>query len=656
MKPVDADRHELVAYRRALRPLKRKGKLANAVIVGWDTEFTTHGPAAELMAQSFWGGRAQQFIALDEERGPPLLEWPGLYELACECAGLTPGGHDEQLVLAVFYSQAEVQHMDVDTWEVTPWSLKPGAGHYDYADEQGRKLTIFDVSLFFPGQSLARVAEAFGLRKHPYNVAYLNQRVLADPAFREYALNDAYLHREVLTRLRAQAFEEWQVDVLDAATPATLSARVYRRHWLKEVLGPPPPAMRRLTLRATLGGTVQAFNRGVYRGSHFELDSDSNYAQCAVHLGVLPRTQDMFYIGSIDEVLDARVRGGVVQASFEFHWSFDRPCLPVQSPDSGRVYYPTRGVTFASIEEVRLAVELGAVVKVQAGWGYSTGDSSLPDYLRYLIDRKVAAERAGDLPGRALAKITANALVGKFAQRSYSLDPVLVRAFGVMMKLTPSETYRMEFLEQDLKEWLRRRARDEGLRVEVGSYSHGTCYRPEWFALITGLSRAAACAAFQDSRVRAGNVDSLILAAEQAAPVVTRGVTFAPREQGDTVVIHRERLWALYNRSELLAAAQHAVHAPNAWEQIIPSQPDILDFTYEGRRMATYRERLAENLPVGGQRVWQGQGSTRWGWKRILIDSHGVLVTPRTGYGDGPWETAPWMTVEEAERFHLEAA
>lgn len=660
MRREDVLHHDQAAYQRALTPLKRAGKLKSAVIIGWDTEFTTHGRAAELLAQTLHGEADQWLAVWSEERGPPLLEWEELYGVACHCAGLKKGDHQEHLVLAVFYSQAEVQHMAVDSWEVTPWSLRPGAGHYEYADEKGRAFTIFDLALFFPGQSLAQVARSFGLEKRVYDVTNLARYEVRDPLFQEYALHDAYLHREILVRLRNRLFDRWQVDVLDAFTPAGVSARVYRRHYLKEKLVPPSPVMRRLTLHAALGGTVQAFNRGRYEGHHQELDSESNYAQCAVKLGALPRARDMFWFRSISEALNPTVRGGVVHVTFRFPSTLDRPCLPVQT-ETGRVYYPLEGASHCTVEEARLAVELGADLTLVAGWGYLDGDSTLPEYLAHLIEEKAKAEAVGDQPSARTYKMLANALTGKLAQRAYHLDPVLVRAFGLHFGLMPSEAYGMEGLESDIQEWLAKKS--GGADHRVGVFKHGTCYRPEWYALITGYSRAAACQAFQDSRVRAGNVDSLLIAGEQVEPVVTRGIRFTPRRSGDVLTIYRERLWALFDGRTFLAGAQHGVHVPRAWEDVIPAHPDILDCTYEGKRMVTYRERLAQNLPLGAQHSWKGVSSTRWGWKRLLIDREGLIVTRHQGYaetasyGNGPWETAPWVTVQEAEEFiKLEAA
>ena len=107
---------------------------------------------------------------------------------------------------------------------------------------------------------------------------------------------------------------------------------------------------------------------------------------------------------------------------FKFPAGVVHPCIPVKSPDFNGLIFPREGTCFANISEMKLAMEMGAVITINEGGRVvvlQTGEkNSLFEAVKKLIKRRKSfAMQYGKKSGQALLyKLFANSLYGKMAQ------------------------------------------------------------------------------------------------------------------------------------------------------------------------------------------------------------------------------------------------
>jgi hypothetical protein len=167
------------------------------------------------------------------------------------------------------------------------------------------------------------------------------------------------------------------------------------------------------------GGRNEAFHLG-HSPRHcqlYDVDAISAYTT-AMALMRVPDWHSVRLTKELDElaVVDAALTYARVDFAFPQNTRF--PCLPVRAGDRGLIY-PRTGTAWCTGPELRVALDMGAIIAVEAGWRIEwVTDSPRPFEL---FTQKINAIRAGarakgDKVLDELAKEIGNSCYGKVAQ------------------------------------------------------------------------------------------------------------------------------------------------------------------------------------------------------------------------------------------------
>lgn len=566
------------AYAQSIKPLKRPKNLSKVAILGFDTEYDSQ--TQELIS-----------VQLAFPYGPTLFKptervtWEDLWTWA---TGLLRQGnvktgptHLSTVILVTHFSIAEMQHLDwwadlayirehSTTYEWTYpgtvrtvyrcpacWRNKVEVDetarvaicyHCDYADDVTRFLykrpqqtmRVVDLQTWFPGQSLAQVAETFGERKLDWERDQVTKADLNKPGFREYAVHDAVLTARIYTRLRDAFKREWGVDIAETRTPASTSGAIFRQHYVTEEINNPNHRARKLAMLANWGGNNQAFRRGSGEGLYFEYDAKSMYPSATMALGRLPRARDIVYL-SQEEVFDPRVIGGWCHVTFEFPETEEYPCLPVY--DGNALLYPLSGETYCTIEEVRFARELGAKLTIHEAYGYATGTPALAAYLSEMFQKRKEAQSKGDTVRSTMFKLMMNSIIGKLCQKVVKWDVNDLKAMEKFFAIPVRDLLRMDegTFQEHAREFEEITGKPCRQRVNVGSL-----WMPEWNTLILGYARATLARAFHHTRAILGTTDSLITDRDLGETFELNGILFERRTWARNLSVVRTRLYSMW--------------------------------------------------------------------------------------------------------------
>jgi hypothetical protein len=438
-------------------------------IVGFDTEYDSRSGA--LLSWQLDGAQGQAFNRAD--RIPITPE-----TLSSEARRVSGAALGRKVVLVSFFSLAELQFLP--TFEEAVDFFVGPRGSLDAAfDTESGRIEIVDVARWFDGKGLAEAAQAFGLRKLEWHRARVSAADLERGEFRDYALNDATLARAITLKLREE-FAAEGADTLQSKTPAGVSSRVYRVNYLEHDLAPPARAVRRIGLACAWGGRAEVFARG--RFDHVtEFDLSSAYPEAVKSFGEFPHPASWRPLTTLRH-LEAW-RGGIVRVGFAFPPTCEFPCLPVF--ERGLLLFVRAGVAAATLDEVRLALRLGAKLELIDGFAYRDGLASAARYHADLVARRATAKGAR----RVALKLLANSWTGKLNQQTRKVDLRRMRRVAEKYALplrdlgAMSENERHAFL-------LLRNAPPEDWKALAPQIEVGSLYVPEWYALITGRVRA----------------------------------------------------------------------------------------------------------------------------------------------------------------------
>jgi hypothetical protein len=175
------------------------------------------------------------------------------------------------------------------------------------------------------------------------------------------------------------------------------------------------------------GGRNEAFHLG-HSPRHrplFDVDVTSAYTTAMAMMRVpnwqsVKPTKEINDLAVVDTALTyARIR-------FEFPQSTWFPCLPVRAADRGLVY-PRSGASWCTGPELRVAVDMGAAIFVEAGWRVDWIEGSIRPF--ELFTQKINAIRAStrandDRILDELAKEIGNSAYGKIAQAANTFRTV----------------------------------------------------------------------------------------------------------------------------------------------------------------------------------------------------------------------------------------
>jgi len=610
-----------VLFTSHLKPVKKRKPVNKAIIVGFDTEYTSRGKRLLSMQFSFNGHRL--FIPYTEIRWERLEDsWGWLIHqlktwLSSTCGIKVGHGSVSTFVLPSFWSIAEAQFFDVlgIKCRIDEW----GMGNYDWSYPVAQKrikgrivtvqtIRILDLQTWFRGRSLAQVAQDFGLRKlDTVDRTNVTESDLNDPGFIEYAIHDAYLCEEILNRLRATYMDSYGVDILSTRTPAATAVTIYKRHYLKREIEAPSPRVRRQVLKSSWGGNNQCFIRGqvIEPEGIFEYDAISMYPSSAVALGELPYGRFEEAGGcwrsagrDLEEFVQADAIGGVCRVKFEFPPDTMYPCLPQMH--RGSIYYTLRGVSDCTLAEVRLALEMGAEVTLLQGYYYTHGDPTFPHFLGDMLRLK---EAATDGSRRAMYKLNANASIGKMLQHVRKTDINAIKELAHIYKIPVHDVVKVANLSAMGEELVKTRTwRKNLLEPKV---SLGCGYYPEWNCLILGYARAVLAEAFWRFRAYLGTTDSLITKHPMPRTEVAwgervhfiKGVPFALKRVGNYLSAVRTRLYLFGilrgdGRIELCHIAHHGIRRREEAERILLDPQYDEHMEYDGVELLKLRESL----------------------------------------------------------------
>jgi hypothetical protein len=429
-------------------PKKGPRQLGEVLVLGFDVEWDTSSPGRELLSVQLAGMRDGQVVSSVFEPPGPHLTVEGLALLVREFIahqGLVVPQRKNQprkVVLVSLFAAAEISKFKDPVGELLIHSV--GKASHATAprvalDDGEWELKVVDLFAFFP-VGLEKVARLVGREKLVVDRTDLRRLKQEDPeTFRRYAATDAEIVLEAFLTFRAQVRHRWGVDPLMYPSLASLTAAAFRYGFLTSTPAPVKyeeetysrkmkrgftEATRRVprfagerevriaALRASHGGRVEVFVRGFYVAPLVERDVVSLYPSAA-RLQPLPNAKTQWRrVKSVEEVRELE---GVGRFQFKFPKGTRYPVLPVKGKN---LLYPLSGVSDATFAEVRLAMQLGADLKVVEAYGFLPGprerDHDVGRYVEALFVEKAAAER-GSIQYR-LAKNMLNSFIGKLGE------------------------------------------------------------------------------------------------------------------------------------------------------------------------------------------------------------------------------------------------
>jgi hypothetical protein len=593
-------------YSHSISPLKTSPSCSGAVLA-FDTEYTSKG--RELISYQLYGERGALFIPV--ARGARFTV-ARLFASCVKALGEIPA----EVILITYFSPAEIQFLPLlkEGFNVREYAR----GSLDCSFRAGRStLHIYDLARWYDGRSLAAAAESIGESKLSWKRSAVTRADLKRPGFRAYAMKDAEITYRLFVQLRAQFLASTGVDIVEAKTPAGASAAAFRRlHVTRKAFYCDNNAARKAAMFGTWGGRAEVFERGALPGQFTEYDISSAYPRSALALGKLPVQ------GSWRELSDLRGlgkwRGGFVHVRFEFPKSARFPCLPVNCGDF--LMYPLTGRSWATLEEVKLALDLRAKLILIEGFGYRDGTRALSDYMQWALENRAKAKGAA----KTMFKLLANSLIGKLAQ---AIDKVPLAEYWRLAEEN-------NFCLDELFTLSPRELQALGARQYV---SVGPVFMPEWNGLITGKTRAVLGRMLTVAeRPIYCHTDSVWA---RRLPERDFGLPYEEKLSGRAVVI-RTRFAALGMPATWKRAKGGAAHVAHhsVWNIITACQMlsrfDGKDFSrrYPIDRPLRVREAARSGRTPGSWVTEWRCANTLWDFKRRLL-SDGL--------------TAPWYSVED---------
>jgi len=580
-------------------PEKRKG---NVAILGLDSEYIPRAnKGSDLIC---WQLASDDSCILSTKK----FSLQNLYRASC---GMVSSKADT-FVFVVFFSLAEIQFFDLSEWKISEFK-----GHYQVQqDYQGKKLITVDLAQWFPSISLEKVAEFWGLKKLDFPIVErvkaiergeaTKEDLLADEAFREYAQNDAKLTQRIYSQMREYFWTEYEIDILSSLTPAQTSAWMFRRQ-LEHTIDQRDTKLRKLALGCCWGGRTECFYRGE-RKQVYEYDATGHHPNSAIALKALPESNDWIKTQDLKQWLLPSNLGGLGKVYFRFPDSETYPCLPIYH--EGSLIFPLEGISFCTTFEAMLAQKLGAKMILLEGYHYQRGTDVLTRYLQELQTKRNASDSTAY---RELLKLLSNSIIGKFFQKSTGANLQEVQKYAKEHQLPMEEVINLK-----------------GVNFEKEVLSVGSCFYPEWYALILGYARASISEAIKDYSGLIASSDAFATNTFIGLNFTLKGITFRLKHQGDYIG-YRSRLYRIGDK-----LAHHAIHNKEASKEILDYFHTEGEFAYKNHRILHLRESWKVKMPFGTNIERDMIVFLNFDYKRKLLPSG---------------ETLPWQNTKEREEF-----
>ena len=577
-------------YTQPLIPARPRKPVKDFSLLGFDTEYhpTEHRLlSVQLAAYGADGELRSKAFKWDK----PRITASGLLNLCLDFVrsiGLEP---DRSMFLISHFSQSEIGMIEnwLDEFRIKVYSkamggemVEDGEGMREVAaraEAGGRRLKIIDLFAYFP-TSLKQIGEMVGLEKFEVDRERIDELAKSDWAgFSRYAARDAEIALKAFTRLRSDVLSQYGVDVLRSPTMPSVAGSIFRTRFLKRPACPVrlradlrtvkvksgyservrrrlvyggPLDPRHLALRCYWGGRNEAYVRGLFDGNYRLYDAVSLYPSASM-LQPLPNDSTRWEL--FDRMEDGINLEGLCRCEFEFPPDQLYPSLPVKEEWHKKLYFPSEGVSYCTISEIRIACELGAEIKSIRGFVFEPTDAErdhdLSKFVKHFLGLKSESPE-GSL-GYETNKLIINSLIGKFVQRSdaeFEAAQTLKRGFGLSL----------EQLSGALKDHRIRRILKHPQTV-------GSVWSPEWAALITGRGRAlmgelVALGAMFCSTDSALLPASALVDCDAVAQLKSVGSDFRPTpldgdERIDRALMFSTRRYALMRDGKVVDCARH---------------------------------------------------------------------------------------------------
>jgi hypothetical protein len=352
---------------------------------------------------------------------------------------------------------------------------------------------------------------------------------------------------------------------------------------------------------------------------------------------------------------EVRELEGFGSFEFSFRSDFMFPSLPVEREGAARLAFTTKGETHCTFSEIRVALALGAVVKVIDGWGFEPGtperDHDLGRYVRRFMADKAAAVK-GSLSYET-AKLLMNALIGKLAQH------------GGSSRLLDLERHARQ---AGASGFVSAVARDGRLRDALKGPSRvGGLWTPEWASLILGRSRAIMADPVAKGAMLVSTDAVLVrpdldLEGSALAALRSVGSGLEQKVEGDAMFVARSRLYAILQRADQVRPGTTVYAQDEQWSVVRVARhgtaeteeqfaETVLACIAAGKNVAAPRTRtrllgaeaaVREDLHVNEEVKKIGTTTFQWDNKRRLLDRD---TNPFTSYA----LTAPYLSLAKLE-------
>jgi hypothetical protein len=579
----------------------------DTLVVGFDTEYTSK----QNKLICFQLHTEENKRVLVEVHPEEILTPLWIYEEVCKLVEREPS----HITLITYFSAAELQFLPMLEEGFNIMEYQRGFADCDFELETGAILTVHDMSRWFDGKSLAAAAASFGLKKMDYDVKHVTRACFKSAEFREYAMHDAKLCYEIMQALRKEFIVNTGVEPLIVKTPASAAANAFRRKFVKTDIYCDNNKARYVAMRGTWGGRAEACKRGRFLENYTEYDLKAAYPNSIITLGQVPVQGSWLPVNKVSQI--AKHIGGFGKVIFSFPEKVRYPCLPVFHLDS--MIFPKEGVSYATFDEISLALEYGATIEVLEMFGYKKGSFILRDYCLWTLEKRAIAKGAA----KVMYKLLANSLLGKCAQR---LAKIPLEEY---MRIAEENNILLDELFSLDKEFLIAFGAVE--RVNVGPV-----FMPEWFGLATGRTRMETAIMLNTSDPLYCHTDSVWCKGKPETRFLKAEIKIA----GPATVI-RTRFAGIgdFKSIQRVKAEKGHIAYHSIWNQVAGLQMlnkfngETFIRHYPVRRPLRLHEAVRLKKQPGQWVEEYRTGSTAWCFKRCL---------------DGT-ETRPWLNIEEYE-------
>lgn len=575
------------AFARGIGKLKFRPKVDGVLILGFDTEYDAE--TQQIICYQLSDGKCHlcQNVECFEPKNEnhfvankTLLEatkdltWAQLAEWVQD--NMKKWGYSlrdySQILLVSHFSTAELSHLQ-DFWEEATVRRVSAAQVYNatYRINKRQHLVVMDNYHFWNvgnngNASLEAVAEKFGESKvklpPDLPIEKTNRAYLQDSRFRHYALWDAVACARVFYKFRERLWNDFQIDVVQYPTSASLAMAVYRRHFLPHDFPAPDSNVRRQAWLSLWGGRAEAYSQGDFHGNYTLRDVTSLYPTSARLLEELPtkddwvqRTKPQSWKGlcRVDFVFPfvANEEGHLTQNTLY-------PCLPVCH--DGRLIFPLSGTSDCTLDEVRVALHLGAKIDYIHVYEYDKGDRSLTEFMSHFAREKSKAEEEDedgnmrDAVGRELSKLMMNSHIGKLSQNKGDVDIEEMKLFSSKIDVPLKVVMSPHFAHPE----------KPNSRFRIGGH-----IMPEWSSLILGKARSIMAMLLNQVKISLiCSTDSLLVPDELNwlvdEAMLEQKVVLTNKNKGKKtklVRVVRNRVYAAVSEADdIIFGASHAIH------------------------------------------------------------------------------------------------